>query len=143
MRVSKKRPTQDQDEKPFAWMEPFKAPGFTAKINAGIMNIDDVQNMIAESENPAVAFEIFLKTTNTAELIKTGYARHKGNKKGGKKNADRSKEAAEEWHAPCAKKARELLAQGKTSRELAGILATQFERDRTTINRVLKKAGVK
>ncbi|MFC5583339.1 hypothetical protein [Rhodanobacter terrae] len=66
-----------------------------------------------------------------------------GRKKGGKKAAAVNKAVAAPWHASCAEKARALLEQGKSPRELTGMLATQFQRDVTTIRRVLKKAGVK
>ena len=64
-------------------------------------------------------------------------------KKGGKKTAQAMRDAAAPWHAACVKKARTLLVQDRSSRELAGILARQFNVTPQTINAVLKKAKVK
>jgi len=66
-----------------------------------------------------------------------------GRKKGGQKAAVVKKAAAASWHASCEQKARALLGQGKSSRELAGILAPQFHVTPQAIRTVLKKAKVK
>jgi hypothetical protein len=72
-----------------------------------------------------------------------GIKLRRGNKKGGKKAAVVKKAAAASWHSLCVERAHALLAQGKNSRELAGILAQQFSVTPRQIREVLKKAEVK
>lgn len=81
-------------------------------------------------------------------LVVTKYARiginvAVGRKRGGKKAANAAKADANAWQLQCVRRARALLHQGKSPRELAGILAPQFGHDVTTIRRVLKKAGMR
>lgn len=64
-------------------------------------------------------------------------------RKGGDQTALMKKAEAATWHAECVAKARTLLARGKSSRELAGILAPQFNVSPRRIRDVLKKAEVK
>lgn len=64
--------------------------------------------------------------------------------KGGKVSGEAKKDAAdEEWREKCVARAKTLLSQGRHPRELAGILAPSFGKDKGTIRRCLKKAGVK
>lgn len=67
----------------------------------------------------------------------------KGPRAGGKSTGRAKKAAAEEWHIECIAKAHELLKQGKSPRELAGILSVKFKRSTRQVNQVLKKAEVK
>lgn len=70
-------------------------------------------------------------------LLEANASRREGNARGGKNKR------APEWHERCISYAGSLLATGKQRHELSGILAERFKRDRTSIDRVLKKAGVK
>jgi len=70
-------------------------------------------------------------------------ARKKGPKSGGKESGDSRKRDADTWHSQCVEKARELLEQGRSQHELAGILAKHFHKTATTIRAILKKAQVK
>jgi hypothetical protein len=67
----------------------------------------------------------------------------KGPAAGGKATAEAKRVAANGWHAECVSKARALLTQGKSPRELAGILSEQFGRSARQVREVLKKAEVK
>lgn len=70
-------------------------------------------------------------------------ARKKGPRAGGAATAKANKIEAANWHAECVTKAVALRAQGKSSRELAGILAPQFNVSPRRVRDVLKKAEVK
>ena len=67
----------------------------------------------------------------------------KGPKAGGKATAEAKRASANEWHAECVTRARALLTQGKSPREIAGILSVQFRRSARQVREVLKKAEVK
>ena len=69
--------------------------------------------------------------------------RKRGPRAGGKANGASKSTAAAEWQHKCIERARELLEQGKSPRELAGILAPQFAVSTRQIRDVLKKAEVK
>ena len=64
----------------------------------------------------------------------------KGPKAGGKSTGRAKRAAAELWHTECVSKALELLKQGKSPRELAGILSVKFKRSTRQVNEVIKKA---
>lgn len=63
--------------------------------------------------------------------------------KGGKAGAQSRRHKAKDWQSECAIRAHALLAQGRSQRELTGILSKHFGRSRRHILDVLKKAEVK
>lgn len=72
-----------------------------------------------------------------------GIEHAKGRKRGGKKTANARQAASKAVHAKWVDAARSLLEQGKSSRDLAGILATRFNVTARAIRDALKKAEVK
>ena len=72
-----------------------------------------------------------------------GERRAAASSRGGAAAAKTSKAEAASWQAECVTKARALLAQGKSARELGGILAKQLNKSTRQISNVLKKAEVK
>jgi len=65
-------------------------------------------------------------------------------KRGGQQTAKKKKaEAATEWQDACIKRARELIAQGTSPRDLVGKLLPHFDRSARQVLEVLKKAEVK
>jgi len=66
-----------------------------------------------------------------------------GKRKGAKKAAESRASDAAVWQEGCIQKARSLLKDGRTPRELAGILAKQYRKSPQQVNAVLKKAKVK
>ena len=64
---------------------------------------------------------------------------HAGRRQGGKNTGKHLAAEASEWHAECVAKARALLAQGKSQRELAAILAKQFSVSARRVRDILKK----
>ncbi|WP_139350229.1 hypothetical protein [Rhodanobacter sp. C03] len=64
-------------------------------------------------------------------------------RKGGKAAGEAKKVEAAKWHSRCVEKAGALLVQGRSRRELAGILAPQFEVTPQAVRTVLNKAKVK
>lgn len=76
-------------------------------------------------------------------LSNLGNAHQRGRSIGGKKAARSNQDKAKDWHSECVSKANTLLAQGKSTRELAGILSAQLGRSARQVHKVLKKAEVK
>lgn len=73
------------------------------------------------------------------DVAKANVATQEGRAKGGAAAA----KSRTEWHAECVTAARRLLAEDRSLRSLAGILAERFNRDPKTIRDVLKKAGIR
>ena len=63
--------------------------------------------------------------------------------RGGEATAKANKATAAAWHDECVSRARALLAQGRSPRELASILAKTFGKSPRQVSSVLKKAEVK
>jgi hypothetical protein len=62
---------------------------------------------------------------------------------GGENAAAARKRDAAKWHDRCVVKAREMVAAGRSPREVAAILAPQFGKSARSVREVLKKAEVK
>ena len=95
-------------------------------------SMDDVRY---ELEKIRVGFELALRALDRS-LGDRGIALE-ARSKGGKRKS------VPDWHGPCIELAKSLLAHGTERRELVGKLAQRIDRDRTSIARVLKKAGIK
>lgn len=63
-----------------------------------------------------------------------------GRRKGGKRTGASKSVVAAAWHEECRKAAEQLLANGRSRRELAGILSRRFGVTATQVRAVLRKA---
>jgi len=74
-------------------------------------------------------------------VVEDAVAMQKGRAKGGQSTA----KTRPDWHERCIKEARRLLdiPPRREPREIAGILAKQFNHDPKTIRNVLKKSGIR
>ncbi len=91
--------------------------------------------LISDLEQIRVGFELALqvldKTLSERGIVLDARSRGGRNK------------TAPEWHAECVRLANSYLSAGTAKHEVAGKLAQRLGRDRTSITRVLKKAGIK
>ena len=83
------------------------------------------------------------ETLVAQQYASIGIAHAVGRKRGGKNAGDRKKRDAAPWQAECIAKAKDMLAKGTASHELAGKLAARFGKHPTVIRKVLKNASVK
>lgn len=94
-----------------------------------------IEDIASDLRNVRIGFELALQALDNAlrsrGVVLDGYSR------GG------SKKAVPEWHRACIELARNLLATGTDKRTLIGKLVPRIKRDRTSIARVLRKAGIK
>ncbi|MBW8312590.1 MAG: hypothetical protein K0M64_11225 [Rhizobium sp.] len=66
-----------------------------------------------------------------------------GRQKGGKRGGEATKERAQPTRDKIIKAANRLIAKGTAPRNVAGILAAQFDRTPTCIRKILRDAGIK
>lgn len=95
----------------------------------------DIEDVAKDLKGVRVGFELALQALDKA-LGDRGVVLD-GHSRGGKNKSE------PEWHRGCIELAKLLLANGTDKRDLVGKLAQRIGRDRTSIARVLRKAGIK
>lgn len=92
-------------------------------------------DLTSDLEHIRVGFELALQALDRI-LVDRGIVLESRSKGGKNKSVPA-------WHSECIRLARAYLDAGTEKHELVGKLSIRINRDRTTIARVLKKAGVK
>ena len=113
------------------WTQPFRDPGRRIVFNAGVMNVKSVLN--------AGLADATLRYSNAAALIAEGNKQRIRRKHGGEATASNAREDAKTQRAKYQAAAQKLLTNGRSAREVAGILAPRYGVSPRTIRRVLKK----